>query len=73
MQPDFSISEINGVTATYPSIYGDIKSCWKRSNDRITWRVNSPANTTATIFLPDGTRKEIGSGNHVIEVADPKP
>ena len=63
MQPDFSISQLNGVTASYPSIYGDIKSTWTRQEGMITWDITIPANTTATLRLPDGKVKEIGSGS----------
>ena len=64
MRPDFSIQQLNGVAATYPSIYGDIKSTWKRKADRITWNVTIPANTTATLYLPNGQKKDIGSGDY---------
>ena len=69
MHPDFTIKGVDGVTATYPSPYGDIKSCWKRHGDKITWDITIPANTTSTLFLPDGTKQDIESGNHTIEVA----
>jgi alpha-L-rhamnosidase len=64
MQPDFNIKQLNGVTASYPSLYGDIKSAWTRENGIIIWDVTIPANTTATLWLPDGKIKEIGSGSY---------
>lgn len=64
MQPDFNIKQLNGVTASYPSLYGDIKSAWTRENGIIIWDVTIPTNTTATLWLPDGKIKEIGSGSY---------
>ena len=66
MHPDFSISALNGVTATYPSIYGDISSHWERKGGIFTWTVTIPAYTTATLHLPDGKTKQIGSGTKTI-------
>ena len=64
MQPDFSIMQLNGVTASYPSLYGDIKSTWTRKGKMIVWDVTIPANTTATLRLPNGKVMEIGSGSY---------
>ena len=68
MRPDFSINALNGVTATYPSLYGNIKSRWSRKDGKITWTVAIPANTTATIYQLDGTIMEIGSGIHTFQL-----
>ena len=68
MHPDFSIGQLIGVSATYPSLYGDIKSCWKQNNGKCIWRVEIPANTTATLRLSDGTEKKVGSGCHIFEI-----
>ena len=67
MQPDFSIQSLNGVTATYPSVYGDVKSAWNRKNGKVTWTVTIPANTTATLYMPDGKKKLIGSGTYTYQ------
>lgn len=64
MRPDFSISAMNGVEATYPSIYGDIRSQWQRDNIGIVWNIELPCNTTATIRLPDGSLQKVSSGKH---------
>ena len=64
MRPDFSIAALNGVTATYPSIYGEIKSHWERKEGQFVWTVTIPANTTATLYLPDGKVENIGSGTY---------
>lgn len=67
MHPDFSIDSIHGAKATYPSIYGDIVSDWKREGKYIVWQVTIPANTTATLYLPGGQTKTIGSGQYTFK------
>lgn len=68
MRPDFSIAQLNGVSATYPSVYGDISSRWKHHDGTITWTVTIPANTTATLYLPGGKTKTVGSGEHTFKL-----
>ena len=68
MRPDFSIDALHGVSATYPSVYGSIKSSWIRKDGKITWTVTIPANTTATLYLLDGKMKEVGSGTHTFQL-----
>ena len=67
MRPDFSIDALNGVTAIYPSLYGDIKSRWSRRNGKVNWTVSIPVNTSATLYLPEGKKKEIGSGSYTLK------
>ena len=40
------------VDAYHDCLYGRIKSCWKRENERLTMEVSIPPNTTATISVP---------------------
>lgn len=68
MQPDFSVSALDGVEATYPSIYGDIRSHWEREGKRIIWNITIPANTTATLVLPNGKRRNVGSGEYGFKI-----
>ena len=68
MHPDFSIEALNGVTATVSSVYGDIKSRWERKDGKITWTVTIPANTTATLYLPDCKTMQIGSGTRTFQL-----
>jgi alpha-L-rhamnosidase len=37
---------------------------WKIDGNQFVLHVNIPANTTASIVLPDGSSKEIGSGKY---------
>ena len=64
LKPDFSIAELTEVNASHPTPYGLIKSQWQRKNGKIEWHVVIPANTTATVCLPNGKQKRIGSGEY---------
>lgn len=70
MRPDFSISDIRGAKATYPSVYGDISSHWWRESQKVFWQVTIPANTTATLYLPNGKTINVGSGSYTYKVED---
>ena len=62
MRPDFSVDEIDHIDASYNSIYGKIVSRWRKEHGQLFWHVEIPANTTATLRLPDGETKTLGSG-----------
>jgi alpha-L-rhamnosidase len=67
MKPDFSVDEIDDIDASYQSIYGRIVSRWQKRSGRLYWHVEIPANCRATLALPGGELKEIGSGSYDIE------
>jgi alpha-L-rhamnosidase len=46
----------------YDSAYGTIVSDWRQSEHRFT--ITIPANTTASVMLPNNKTEEIGSGTH---------
>lgn len=48
--------------AKYESIYGSIRSEWKKTENKIEFTVEIPCNTTAAIHLPSGEVYETGSG-----------
>ena len=51
------------VRATYDSPYGVIESHWKYdAAGKWTWTFVIPPNASATVVLPDGTKKEYGPG-----------
>lgn len=64
LKPDFSVDEIDDINTSYKSIYGNIVSRWKKVNGMLNWDVEIPANTTATLYMPNGETKEIGSGKY---------
>ena len=70
----------------YDSVYGRIESSWEKMNRGWTrYRFTVPANTTATLILPDAVGKkvlqngtpisytgslELGSGSYTFDVTD---
>ena len=71
LKPDFSVPEMNNIRASYQSIYGTIVSQWKKEQGRLLWHVEIPANTEATLYLPDGTKKTLGSGSYDLNESAP--
>ena len=56
---------IPSVKAAYESPYGKIESAWEYAADGTWhWRYTIPANTTATVVLPDGGKVEQGAGTY---------
>ena len=51
MKPDFP-QGLEWVDASYESMYGTIGSHWKRTGGGLSWSVEIPANTTATLRVP---------------------
>lgn len=45
--------------ATYLSPYGEIKSAWRYEKNQIIFEISVPANTSAFLLLPDGSRRKI--------------
>ena len=53
------------VDASYDSPYGVIRSAWEYGeNGRWTWDFTIPANTSATVKLPDGTVESLPAGTY---------
>ena len=51
--------------ASYNSVYGEIKSSWKREGGKTVYSIRIPANCTAEIALPCGTRETVSAGEYV--------
>ncbi|MBC7847920.1 MAG: glycoside hydrolase family 78 protein [Flavobacterium sp.] len=51
MKPDFNAG-LTFVNASYKSIYGLIKSDWKKTKNTLEWKITIPANTSAVVYLP---------------------
>jgi alpha-L-rhamnosidase len=73
------VGDLKWVQATHNSPYGKISSEWHRDGNKFDWRIEIPANTTATIIVPaeklgritcDGKtvspKFELGSGKYHI-------
>ncbi len=60
---------IGKVDCTYNSMYGEISSSWKyNANGSWTWNFTIPANTTATVKVPNGETKEYIAGSYEVTV-----
>jgi alpha-L-rhamnosidase len=72
MKPDFNAG-LTFVNASYESIYGLIKSDWKKTKNTLEWEITIPANSSALVYLPTSTvsdakvNKEKVSKNYKIE------
>ena len=55
----------NHAEASYNSVYGEIKSGWKREDGKTVYFVSVPANCEAEIALPDGTTQTVSAGAYV--------
>ncbi|MDR0511052.1 MAG: family 78 glycoside hydrolase catalytic domain [Rikenellaceae bacterium] len=60
-QPNRALEWVRG---SYRSIAGTIEVSWRYKNRQFTLDATVPANTEATIVLPDGKRHEVGSGKY---------
>ncbi len=67
LAPEFSVDEIDDINSSYKSIYGNIVSRWTKNRGKINWHIEIPANTTAEIVLPDGSKQKLSSGKHDIQ------
>jgi alpha-L-rhamnosidase len=45
--------DLKNTTATFASLYGEIKSGWKIQGDDFVYNISIPTNTTATVSLPE--------------------
>ncbi|MDR1859985.1 MAG: hypothetical protein LBR06_03595, partial [Bacteroidales bacterium] len=48
----------------YHSINGNIEVSWTNESGVFKLEITVPANTTATVILPDGSLHEVGAGKH---------
>ena len=62
--PAWDIQDCEWADVSYDSPYGRITSRWRKTLQHAEWHVEIPANTTATLTMPDGTTREIGSGSY---------
>lgn len=52
--------------AEYKSIFGCVKSGWKKENGRYIYEIEIPANCTADLILPDGKKETLLAGTYKI-------
>jgi len=66
---DFLVQPIPGGGLTfakggYRSLYGQIDVHWTHQGGQFELRLSVPANTQATVIMPDGRRERVGAGRH---------
>ena len=66
LAPNFELEELSSARVSYLTPYGRVSSDWQKTPDRLTWDIEIPANTTATVVTPNG-EKSYGSGKWHIE------
>lgn len=67
LRPSFEIQELDHVDASYMTPYGKVASKWTKTLENVHWEIEIPANTTADVYLADGTVKTVGSGKYVFD------
>lgn len=55
----------NFAKAEYKSIFGTVKSGWKKQNDKYIYEIEIPANCTAEIILQNGEKQTVTAGKHI--------
>ena len=53
--------------ASYKSVFGTVKSGWRKMNEKTVFSVEIPSNCTAEVMLPSGEKKTVKSGKYVFE------
>ncbi len=70
LEPEM-VGQLNWAKGEYNSVYGTIKSAWRREGDSFYWNVTVPANTSAMLYIPVKSVKNITEGGRLIsEVKD---
>lgn len=64
MKPDFGLQNCFSARGTMLTPYGRVSSAWTKEGREVTWTIELPPNTSATIYLPDGRRDSVGSGRY---------
>ena len=74
-RPSFEVQDCEWANVAYNTPYGRVASNWRKTLQHLEWDIEVPCNTTATVCLPDGTKRDVGSGRHHfacdIPTADP--
>ena len=58
------VEGINWVKASKDTPYGVLEVSWEKNGNEFTMEVNVPVGCSATVNLPNGSTKELGSGKH---------
>ena len=63
------IEELDFVEASYHSVHGLIKSCWKKDNSRFIWNITIPGNTKALVYIPARSESSVTEGGNKADAA----
>lgn len=55
-------------SAVYNSVFGLVKSEWKKTGGKVIFEIEVPANTTAEVVLQNGTTQTVNAGKHCFEM-----
>lgn len=58
------------VEASYNSIHGQIKSSWRKDKKKLSWNISVPGNTTAIIYVPARSEKDVRESGKATSSAD---
>ncbi len=61
------VADLTWVKATHTSPYGLISSSWKKEGGKFKLSIIVPPNSAATVVIPGGVTREVGSGKHEFE------
>ena len=53
MKPAFELEEVGFIRASHITPYGKVTSNWSQTATGYSWEISVPANSTATIWLPN--------------------
>lgn len=56
------VGDLTWVKAEHNTMYGMVRSSWKREGDRLTMHVEVPGNTTADVWVPTANADEVTEG-----------
>ncbi|WP_255563201.1 alpha-L-rhamnosidase [Mucilaginibacter sp. 21P] len=65
LKPNF-VSGLNYFTASHNGPYGKIISAWERKGQDVIYKVTIPANSTATVTIPNGAQAKVYLNNVVV-------
>jgi alpha-L-rhamnosidase len=61
---------LTAASAGYHSLYGEVASSWQMRDGTFTLTITVPANTTATVFLPDAEARQVTEGGQIVETVE---
>ncbi|MGL4630518.1 MAG: family 78 glycoside hydrolase catalytic domain [Leadbetterella sp.] len=54
------VGDLTSADVSFESMYGAIRSAWKKDNNKTTMYIEIPVNTSAEVFLPSGNVRIVG-------------